>query len=169
MKKHRGMSMVELLGAIVIFSIATSIIAMTISFIVKGNRDIIEQGQANTTGVLIIKQIENKIQSLNITDYDLIANNDLSLYSDYEYVFDEVANDVVLITHTPPLSMTLIYLNGDILLNGNMLDLSQFSLDSSSKIEIITDPKTASLIITVVLSSEQGKLYVFKTNLQLGI
>ena len=50
--------MVELLGAIVIFSIATSIIAMTISFIVRGNRDIIEQGQANTTGVLIIKQIE---------------------------------------------------------------------------------------------------------------
>lgn len=167
MKKHRGMSMVELLGAIVIFSIATSIIAMTISFIVRGNRDIIEQGQANTTGVLIIKQIEKKLNNINITDYDLISSNDLLLYSEYEYVFDEKANDVVLITHTPPLTVSLTYLNGDILLNEEALGLSQFSLDDSSKIEIISDMATSSLVITVVLSSDQGKLYVFKTNLQL--
>ena len=27
--------------------------------------------------------------------------------SEYEYVFDEKANDVVLITHTPPLTVSL--------------------------------------------------------------
>ena len=107
MKKHNGISLVELLGAIVIFAIASSIIALTISLIVNANKDIIETGQANTTGLLIIRQIENELNDMNITDYDLISSEEIVVYSDSEYIFDEVSGQIVLITHDPILSLSL--------------------------------------------------------------
>jgi type II secretory pathway pseudopilin PulG len=166
MRKHRGITMVELLGAVAIFAIASSVIALTISLIVNANKDIVETSQANTTGTLIIKRIENALKDLNITDYDLISSDEVILYSDNEYVYDETSEKIVLNTYDPPLELSILF-NTNILIDSEVLDLSQFSLDETSKIEIITDATTTKLVITVVLVSDEGNLYTFKTNLQL--
>lgn len=166
MKKHRGITMVELLGAVAIFAIASSVIALTISFIITANKNIVETSQASTTGTLIIKQIENALNDLNITDYDLISSDEIMLYSDYEYVFDEISEEIVLVTYDPRLELSILF-NTNILVDSEILDLSQFSVDDTSKIEIITDATTSKLVITVVLVSDEGNLYTFKTNLQL--
>jgi hypothetical protein len=158
--------MVELLGAVAIFAIASSVIALTISLIVNANKDIIETSQASTTGTLIIKQIENALNDINVTDYDLISSDEIILYSDSEYVYDETSEEITLITYDPRLELSILF-NTNILIDSEVLDLSQFSLDESSKIEIITDDTTTKLVITVVLLSDQGNLYTFKTNLQL--
>jgi pilin/secretion family protein with methylation motif len=167
MKKHSGITMVELLGAIAIFAIASSIIALTISYVVNANKDIIETSQASTTGTLIIRQIENALNDIYITDYDLISSDEIILYSEYEYVFDEVTEEIVLVNYDPSLTLTILF-NTEILIDDQALDLSQFSLDQASRIEIITDATTSKLVITVVLVSDEGNLYSFKTNLQLG-
>lgn len=166
MKKHRGITMVELLGAVAIFAIASSVIALTISFIITANKNIVETSQASTTGTLIIKQIENALNDLNITDYDLISSDEIMLYSDYEYVFDEISEEIVLVTYDPRLELSILF-NTNILVDSEILDLSLFSVDDTSKIEIITDATTSKLVITVVLVSDEGNLYTFKTNLQL--
>lgn len=166
MRKHSGITMVELLGAVAIFAIASSVIALTISLIVNANKDIIETSQASTTGTLIIKQIENALNDINITDHDLISSDEIILYSDYEYVFDETSEEIVLVTYDPRLELSISF-NTEILIDSQILDLSQFSLDESSRIEIIRDATTTKLVITVVLLSDQGNLYTFKTNLQL--
>lgn len=166
MKKHSAITMVELIGAIAIFAIASSIIALTITFIVNANNDIIETSQASTTGTLIIRQIENELNELNVTDYDLISSDEIILYSDYEYVFDEISEEIVLVTYDPKLTLSILF-NTDILINGEALGLSIFSVSETSKIEIITDATTSKLVITVVLVSDEGNLYTFKTNLQL--
>jgi hypothetical protein len=158
--------MVELLGAVAIFAIASSVIALTISLIVNANKDIIETSQASTTGTLIIKQIENALNDINVTDYDLISSDEIILYSDSEYVYDETSEEITLITYDPRLELSILF-NTNILIDSEVLDLSQFSLDESSRIEIIIDATTTKLVITVVLLSDQGNLYTFKTNLQL--
>jgi prepilin-type N-terminal cleavage/methylation domain-containing protein len=166
MKKHSGLTLIELLGAVAIFAIASSIIALTISYIVNANNDIIETSQASTTGTLIIRRIENALNEINITDYDLISSNEVILYSDYEYVFDQVTEEIVLHTYDPRLTLSILF-NNDVSIDGQVLDLSQFSLDDTSKIEIITDATTSKLVITIVLVSDEGNLYTFKTNIQL--
>lgn len=166
MKKHSGITLIELLGAVAIFAIASTIISMTISFIVNANKDIIETSQASTTGTLIIRQIENALNDIYITNYDLISSDEVILYSNGEYVFDEDLQQIVFTTYDPELTLTLAF-TSDVLLNNIALDTTQFSVDASSKIEIINDSTTTKLVITVVLLSDEGNLYTFMTNLQL--
>ncbi|MCD4826523.1 MAG: type II secretion system GspH family protein [Acholeplasmataceae bacterium] len=166
MKKHKGITLVELLGAIAIFAIASTIITMTISFIINANKDIIETSQASTTGTLIIRQIENALNDISITSYDLISSDEVILYSNGEFIFNEDLQEIVFVEYDPELTFTLEF-TSDVLLNDIALDITQFSVDTASRIEIIDDSITTKLVITVVLISEEGNLYTFMTNLQL--
>lgn len=165
MKNHRGVTLVELLGAIVIFSIASAIIALTVSFIINANKEIIENGQANTTGTLVIRQIEQEISDLYITDYDYISNQELRLYSDFEYVYNAELGDIDRIDHIPRLELPIIMNNNQIYIDNAIIDLSSFTLHESSNIEMIEDVSSTQFIITIVLASE-NHLYTFKTNFE---
>ena len=170
MKKHSGLTIVELLGAIVIFSIATSMIAIAVSFIVNANKEIIENGKANATGTLIMRRIENEINDLSVTRYDDTVNQQLILYSDFEYVFDEDAQEIDTIEHNPPIELILEFSQNNILINGSVLDLDGFVLDDSSKIEVIEYANAESIqtTITVILLSESN-LYTFQTTIEVFI
>ena len=170
MKKHNGMTIVELLGAIVIFSIAASVIAIAVSFIVNANKEIIENGKANTTGTLIMRRIENEINDLSVTDYDYSVNQQLILYSDFEYAYSESLQDLDKIIHNPPIELVLEFTQNDILINGSVLDLDGFVLDDSSKIEVIESANAESIqiSITVILSSKSN-IYTFQTTMEIFI
>lgn len=168
MRKHSGVTLVELLGAIVIFSIASSIIALTVSFIINANKEIIENGKANTTGTLIIRQIENQINDLYITDYDYTFNQQLILFSDYEYIYDESTQDIKLVNHDPRLELVVQLTQDSLQLNDLTLDLNGFALHESSKIEMIESANATQFIITIVLASEMN-LYTFQTTIEVII
>lgn len=169
MKKHSGITIVELLGAIVIFSIAASIIALTVSFIVNANKEIIENGKANTTGTLLIRQIENKISDLSVTRYDDTVSQKLILYSDFEYVFNEVEQNIVVDDENPK-ELVLQFTQNDILINGSILDLDGFFLHNSSNIEVVeyANNDSIQITITIVLSSESN-IYTFQSTMEVFI
>lgn len=168
MRKHDGVTIVELLGAIVIFSIASSIIALTVSFIINANKDIIENGQANTTGTLIIREIEQEISEIYITDFAYTLDQKLILYSDFEYIYNDNIGDIELINHDPRLELTILIENNQLFINNENIDLSGFSIHETSRIDMIEDIDSIQFIITIVLSSENN-LYTFKTNLEVFI
>ena len=168
MRHHKGVTLVELLGAIVIFSIAASIIALTVSFIINANKEIIENGQANTTGTLIIRQIEKKVSNLYITDYTYASNQELTLYSDFEYVYNDELGDIELINHDPRLELNILIVNNELFIDNDTIDLSGFSIHETSRIEMIENTESTQFIITIVLASEKN-LYTFKTNLEVFI
>lgn len=165
MRHHKGVTLVELLGAIVIFSIAASIIALTVSFIINANKEIIENGQANTTGTLIIRQIEKKVSNLYITDYTYASNQELTLYSDFEYVYNDELGDIELINHDPRLELNILIVNNELFIDNDSIVLSGFSIHETSRIEVIENTESTQFIITIVLASEKN-LYTFKTNLE---
>lgn len=170
MKKHSGLTIVELLGAIVIFSIAASIIALTVSFIINANKEIIENGKANTTGTLLIRQIENKINDLSVTRYDNTVNQQLILYSDFEYIYDESIKDIDKIEHNPPLELVLQFTQNDILLNGLSLDLDGFVMHESSTIEVLESANNQSIQITIIIVlSSNTNTYTFQTTIEVFI
>lgn len=168
MRKHSGVTLVELLGAIVIFSIASSIIALTISFIVNANKEIIENGQANTTGTLLIRHIEQEVSELYITGYTYTPGQELVLYSDFEYVYNDLTAEIELINHDPRLELTIVIENNNISINNEIQDLSGFLIHETSRIDMIEKVSSTQFIITIVLASEKN-LYTFKTTLEVFI
>lgn len=164
MHRHKGLTIVELLGAIVIFSIAASIIAMTISFILNANKQIVENGQANTVGTLLIRQIENDANDLFITRFDYIENDSLVLFSDYEFVFNETTDDIEKVDFSVPKQTSIAFNNTELLLNNELYALTPFTLHESSTIEMVSDTR---FLITIVLASED-QLYTFKTSIEIN-
>ena len=170
MRKHSGITIVELLGAIVIFSITASMIAIAVSFIVNANKEIIENGKANATGTLIMRRIENEINDLSVTRYDDTVNQQLILYSDFEYIYDETLKDIDIIEHNPPIELILQFTQNDILLNGSILNLDGFDLDDSSKIEVGESANAESIQITVtIVLSSKSNMYRFQTTMEIFI
>lgn len=168
MRKHNGVTIVELLGAIVIFSIASSLIALIVTFIVNANKEIIENGQANTTGTLLIRQIEREVSNLYITDYAYTLDQELILYSDFEYVYNDLTAEIELITHDPRLELSIVIANNALSINNEVQDLSGFNIHETSRIEMIENASSTQFIITIVLASEKN-LYTFKTTLEVFI
>ena len=165
MHKHKGITIVELLGAIVIFSITSTIIAITISFIISANKQIVENGQANTAGTILIKNIENNVNDLFITRYDYTLNQSLILYSDFEFYFNEETSQIEQRTFDIPLQTSIIFEGDQLLIDHTPYALSPFILHESSTIEMISN---AQFIITIVLASDE-KTYTFKTNIIINL
>lgn len=168
MRKHNGVTLVELLGAIVIFSIASSIIALAVSFIINANKEIIENGQANTTGTLLIRQIEREVSNLYITDYTYTVDQELILYSDFEYVYNDLTAEIELINHDPRLELSIVIENNTLSINNEIQDLSGFNIHETSRIDMVENLTSTQFIITIVLASETN-LYTFKTTLEVFI
>lgn len=168
MRHHKGVTLVELLGAIVIFSIASSIVALTVSFIINANKEIIENGQANATGTLIIRHIENKVSDLYITDYDYLSDQEFTLYSDFEYVYNNELGDIELINHDPRLELNILINNQQLFINNETINLTGFTIHETSSIQMIEGTTSTQFIITIVLASEKN-IYTFKTNLEVFI
>ncbi len=164
MYKHKGVTIVELLGSIIIFSIASTIIALTVSFVLNANKQIMENGQANTAGTLLIRNIENDVNDLFITRYDYIENESLILYSDYEFMFDELSNDIQRVDFDVPLQTSIMFADGQLFLNNEIYALSTFTIHETSKIEMVSSTQ---FIITIVLASEDN-IYTFKTSIKIN-
>ena len=162
MHKHKGFTIVEMLGAIIILSIAATIIALTVSFIINANKRIIENGQANTTGTILIRQIENDANDLFITRYEFIENESLILYSDYEYVFDDISNQIEKNEFDQPLVLSIIFNSSELWINNEIYALSPFILHETSTIEMVSDKR---FLITIVLASD-NQTYTFKTSIE---
>ena len=162
MHKHRGMTIVELLGAIVIFSIASSIIALTISFIINANQQIIENGQANTTGMLAIKTLESEISDLYIPRVTYSDDQSISLVSEYE---PSIINGNIVDDYSNPKQLDITFINNQLIINNEVFSLSPFTLDSSSYIEKRSDNQ---YIINLVLASEDNT-YTFKTIIDIPV
>lgn len=164
MHKNKGLTIVELLGAIVIFSIAASIIAMTVSFILNANKQIVENGQANTAGTLLIRQIENDVNDLFITRYNYVEDQSLVLFSDYEFVFNEQTNEIERVDFQEPLQTSITFNGNQLLLNDEIYALTPFTLHQTSTITMVSDTR---FVITIVIASE-NEVYTFKTSIEIN-
>ena len=117
-----------------------------------------------------MRRIENEINDLSVTDYDDTVNQQLILYSDFKYVFDEDEQKIDKIEHNPPIELILEFNQNNILINGSVLNLDGFVLDDSSKIEVIesVNAESIQITITVILLSESN-LYTFQTTMEVFI
>lgn len=65
---RKGVTLVELLGAIVISSIGISLVAMAITLIVRATNDTMMNNRANTTGMIISQSLKHVLDDFIATD-----------------------------------------------------------------------------------------------------
>ena len=165
MRNHKGVSLIEMLGAIAILSIVISLSAVIISYVNKAQEVIVEKSQANTTGIILIHELEESFEDMNITDYQYVDSSFIYLYSEYSYEFDETSNEIILITYDPMLSVS-IEIDDELLLNGIVLDTSIFAIDPKSYIDLeIIDSKT--IITFYIFLASLTNTYQFQSTLTL--
>ncbi|MDO9630118.1 MAG: hypothetical protein Q7I99_09490 [Acholeplasmataceae bacterium] len=163
---RKGISLMELLGAVVIFGISISLIALLLSVIFNANDRILEQSRANTEGTIVIAHLENLMKEFATTDYSVcLGNTDcIILESHYTYELSGDSSSIVLVTHTPPKTLMISFMNDELYINGSVREIRNFQVHESSYIEKSTVNNKLVLKIVLVLYANENKLYTFTSN-----
>ncbi len=162
----KGISLVELLGATVIFGIAISLIAVLISVIFSANDKTLEQSRANTEGTIVIAHLESLMRAFATTDYSTCSGkeNCIILESHYTYELNNDSSTIVLVPHTPPNTLEFSFLDGSLYVNETILEIRYFQIHQDSYIESIIVDDLLTLKIVLVLYANENKLYTFTSN-----
>jgi len=162
----KGLTLVELLGAVVIFGISISLIALLLSVIFNANDKILEQSRANTEGTIVIAHLEDLMRSFAVTDYSTCVDNPncVTLESHYTYELSGDSSSIILVTHTPPNTLQISILNNQLYINGLVHEIRNFEIHSDSYIEKTTVNNQLKLKIVIILYINEGKTYTFTSN-----
>lgn len=135
MRKH-GLTLVELLGAIVIFSIVASLSAIMISTITKSNAKIVEQSRANTESTLLTVYLDRQIRDFSATNFQACSNptNCMTLIKAFDYVPHLESGTINLVVYNPAQQLQIALINHELIVGSNTYNLAHFSLDASSSI-----------------------------------
>ncbi len=150
--RHRGITIVELLGAIILFGIIASISAMMISTITKANARIVEQSRANAEMTLLTAYLDDQYQNLGATNYVPCVgeSNCITLIKAFEYFPNLVNGTIDLVVYDPVVTLTIKVQNQELLLDDATYDMNYFEIDNSSTLSYTLDG--TSLILEIDLS-----------------
>ncbi len=161
----RGVTLIELLGAIVLMGIIASLTALFISVISNANRDIALNSRANTEGLIIISALDTKLREFKATDYSLCAaSNCITLENHFDYVLDTITTSLILQEHVPPLTLEIELLNSQLYIDGVLQVPNGFTLDASSAITITETAGLVQILIQINLLAPTGEVFHFSTS-----
>jgi len=163
---RKGLTLIELLGAVVIFGIAISLMALLLSVIFNANDRILEQSRANTEGTIVIAHLENLMNAFATTDYSPCVGNDncVILESHYTYELSSDSSTIVLAVHIPPKTLTFSLTDGNLYINGTIREISYFKIHEQSYIQSTRVDNRLELKIVLILYASENKLYTFTSN-----
>lgn len=108
----KGISLIEMLGALVIMGIAISMSAILINFFVRANNKITVSNRANYESVLFIQTMKNEFDALEPNEYDTCKKDAcLILIEEYKYELNETTNELELVVLDNPIEVELKFEN----------------------------------------------------------
>jgi len=161
MKNKKGFTLVELLGAIVVFGILMTLSVMVIDYFMDANNRTNISSQANFEGLLAIRTIKNSMEDLELTSYDDCGGSDcLIVEKDYGYEYNEGTNSIDLIIYDTPLEYK-IEIAADILyINDIEYVFEGFELTSDS--DLFFEEIDSILYITLTLYLTAGEEFTYE-------
>lgn len=159
----KGISVIELLGAIVIFSLVISLSALFLSVFLRANDRISVNAKANQEGTLVVEILKDLMRELSPTSYSSCGPHDcLVLEKEFAYRFDPVLEDVVLVTYVPVETLQLeIDKDGFLTIDGTIYNFNDFTLGSASSIIYSENSGILYVIIDIYLESTTSAQYNF--------
>ena len=169
--RKKGFTMIELLGAIVIFGIMLSLSAMIISTITKANARIVEQSKANTEMSLLTAYLDRSYQNFGATNYVPCAigiEDCFTLINAFEYVVNLETQTITLVVHDPAYEWKIFIDNQRLYINDELIGIGIFSLgdDSSISYQIIGSQLILKLNL-IFIGTHQSYTYQYQQVLTL--
>jgi len=158
----RGIVLIELIGALVIFSLVVTLTAMIINFYVQANQRISVNSQANYEGNLVVRKIEDYFRDLEPTTYSTCPG--LACYEfeqEFSYELNPTSQEVELVVHVIPPTLRIQVNSGALYIDGEAYDFNQFSLNSGSYISVSQLAEINYINIKIILESDDGSLFEF--------
>jgi prepilin-type N-terminal cleavage/methylation domain-containing protein len=161
MRKH-GMTMIELLGAIVLFGIILSLSAVMISVITNANAKVIEQSRASTESTLLTAKIDRELRDLGPTNYQTcLVSNCIVFIKAFEYVPNLDSGTIDLVVYDPVQTLRFEVSNGKLLINDIEYSIQHFTISPLSSLNYTIQGTTLTYSITLILTGEHND-YTFR-------
>jgi hypothetical protein len=165
----RGMTIVELLGALVLFGIIISLSAVMISVITNANAKIVEQSRANTEGTLLTALIDRKIREFGPTNYTTCIETDcIVLVKTFEYVPNLELGTINLVVYNPVQTLKIEVSSEQLLINNEVQSIAHFTIDPTSSIIYSINGRILTYEITIIFVGEHDH-YTFHYNKNLEL
>ncbi len=160
----RGVTLIELLGAIVIFGLMLSLVATVLSLINNASARIELNSAANSQGLLIDREIKDNLIEFSPTDYKACGNNCVTFQKEFMYEFDPVLETIVLTTYSTALTHSIQITKDQVLIDDVAIDTGEFIVGSGSTIELVENLSQLYFLITLELTASNGKIFAFTTS-----
>ncbi|MBN2504851.1 MAG: hypothetical protein JXB20_05860 [Bacilli bacterium] len=161
---RRGISLVELLGAIVVFGLVISITSLFLTVFIDSNQRIADNARANAAGARIIDVLETSVNNLSPTNYTSCGPKScLVLEKRFAYEFDEVSETIDLITYVPPQTLKLeIDRDNVLLINDSPYSFEGFIINQASSITYQQEDQYLYIVVDLYLENPDGELFNFQ-------
>ncbi len=166
----KGVTLVELLGAIVIFGLALSLVSMILQTIGVATERINLNTQETYEGNTLVRYLEKEMQDFGPTNYRACVSGDcIILENHYDYEVDLINETITPVAHDPILEKSISIENGKILVDGVERVINYFTLGASSGISYTLNASLLKVTINLYLVDEHGKEYQFIATYQFTI
>jgi len=158
LRNNRGVSLLDLLAAIVLFSILSLLIMNVIILVQQGRESIIDSEDITIQGMLITRQIENSIQDFEPTEVNTCVEQDncIILTQSFYYEYNSVTGTLDFIEVNPVRNFTIYFNTDSIQLNDKTIDLSPYTITSTNIITITESTNAISIMFSFSLSDNYG-------------
>lgn len=162
MMNKKGLTLVELLGAIVILGILTALLASIFGFFINAQRRVSISAKANTEGLLVIRVVKNDLIEFSANTYQDCSGEYCILFEkEFEYIYDEDNEVIDLEVYDEPLTYEIEIKNNNLYLNDEIYEFNGFTLtdDSALTYEEIND--VLYLTIVLYLVDEENNVFEY--------
>lgn len=159
----KGLTLVELLGAIVLFSITITLIATVLIQIQRASKSINSASNLNRQATLITREIENTLRNLPVDNAQICTTDGkcLLIEKKYDYLVNAVEGSIDVVELNPTISKIIAFELGEIRIDGVNILENHITLDDSSRIEVIQWTKQQTIRFFITITDESGTDYSF--------
>jgi len=155
----KGVTLVELLGALAIFGLVMGLMASFLSLINGATDRINTTTRANTEGLLIIKTLETRMRNFTATDYSDCGTDCVTMEQHFDYVI--VGDDLVLDVFASPSTLEIGIAANQLLIDSIPYVPQGFTINDGSTLTVFESNSLVTILIVIVLESDDGQLFSF--------
>ncbi len=163
-RNRRGVTLPELLGAIVILALVTSLLSAVAFAMLRAVDRIAINESAETTGLYLIARLENAMADAGPNTYSQVctgAGGCVVLIQEYVYEYDPLDGSIDPAVHPSPIETTLSVHDGAIWIDGVAVGDGAFSIGPGSTLQVVDDLGTITVTISFDLLAADGRTFPF--------
>jgi len=162
---RKGLSLVELLGAIVILGVLITLLASVFGFYINAQRRISISAQANSEGLLVINVVKTNLNKFTANTYQACSSDNCIIFEkEYEYIYNEHDELIELVTYDEPLLYKISISDNALYINDEIYDFNGFTLTDDSKLTYEEQNGVLNLSIVLYLTDTENDVFKFIIN-----